>query len=150
MKETGLPRFRELDRAECEAVLARNQVGRIAYSFRDRVDIEPLHYAYADGWIYARTAPGAKLMTLAHNRWAAFQVDEVVGLFEWRSVVVHGAVYPVRSAEAGGDPALFDRALAALRGVIPDSLTDADPVPFRTELFRIHADEVTGREATPA
>jgi nitroimidazol reductase NimA-like FMN-containing flavoprotein (pyridoxamine 5'-phosphate oxidase superfamily) len=90
---TAKPTFRELTRAECEAVLARCNLGRIAFSYRDHVDIEPIHYVLKDQWIYGRTTSGTKLRTLAHNRWLAFEVDEVEALFEWKSVVVKGALY---------------------------------------------------------
>lgn len=72
-----MPTFRPLDRPEMEALLARNHVGRLAFSFHDRVDIEPIHYVYADGVLYARTSPGHKLTTLAHHRWVALEADEV-------------------------------------------------------------------------
>jgi nitroimidazol reductase NimA-like FMN-containing flavoprotein (pyridoxamine 5'-phosphate oxidase superfamily) len=39
MSTNMTPSFRELDRAECDAILARNQLGRIAFAFHDRVDI---------------------------------------------------------------------------------------------------------------
>jgi nitroimidazol reductase NimA-like FMN-containing flavoprotein (pyridoxamine 5'-phosphate oxidase superfamily) len=68
------------------------QVGRLAFSFRDRVDIEPIHYVYADGYIYGRTQFGSKVTVLAHHPWIAFEVDEVTTLFAWRSVVVHGRI----------------------------------------------------------
>ncbi|CAN5229344.1 hypothetical protein BH09GEM1_BH09GEM1_45550 [soil metagenome] len=35
-------------RDEIETLLARNNVGRIAYAVQDRVDIEPINYVYAD------------------------------------------------------------------------------------------------------
>ena len=52
------PTFRDLDAVEMVDLLARNHVGRLAYSFHDRVDIEPIHYVYADGAFYLRTEPG--------------------------------------------------------------------------------------------
>src|SRR5690349_15736001 len=85
---TSAPTFRELPRDECDALLARNHVGRVAFSFHDRVDLEPVHYVYAEGWIHGRTAPGAKVAVLRHHPWVAFEVDEVEGLFDWQSVVV--------------------------------------------------------------
>lgn len=57
----------------------RNRVGRLAFSFRDRVDIEPLHYVFRGGWLYGRPSPGSKLQTLRHNPWVAFEVDEIDG-----------------------------------------------------------------------
>ena len=83
-------RYGTLERDEIDALLARHNVGRIAYTFRDRVDVEPINYVYRDGWIYLRTGPGSKLTTLARHPWVAFEVDEVDGPFDWRSVVGRG------------------------------------------------------------
>jgi hypothetical protein len=110
---TQHPHFRALTRTECEELLGRNNVGRIAFSFHDRVDIEPLHYVYADGWIYGRTSAGTKIATLEHHRWVAFEVDEHQGLFDWRSVVVKGAFYEL---EADGNEMREDPMMAQVTG----------------------------------
>src|SRR5690625_7684181 len=92
----GTPPIRELTRAEIDEVLARNHVGRIAFSFRDRVDIEPIHYVYHDGWIYGGTQPGTKLTVVQHNYWVAFEGDEIgdaESLGNRRSGVVRGGFY---------------------------------------------------------
>jgi nitroimidazol reductase NimA-like FMN-containing flavoprotein (pyridoxamine 5'-phosphate oxidase superfamily) len=141
---TRRPVFRVLERAEIDRILRRNTVARLAYSFRDRVDITPIHYVYADGWIYGRTAPGTKLLTLAHNPWVAFETDEVESLFRWRSVVVKGRVY-VLDEDASAE--VYERALARLRALIPEALTADDPTPARTMVFRISIDEAEGRAA---
>jgi uncharacterized protein len=149
MPKRPTPVFRELDRAESDALLARNNVGRIAYAFRDRVDIEPISYVYGGGWLYCRTSPGAKLATLAHRPWVAFEVDEVAGPFDWRSVVVHGPAYQLTHDGTEADRARYEQAVALLRGVVPDTLADDDPVAFRTIVFGVHVSEVTGRAAAP-
>jgi len=143
------PHFRALTRTECEELLARNNVGRIAFSFHDRVDIEPLHFVYADGWIYGRTSAGTKVATLEHHPWVAFEVDEHRGIFDWRSVVVKGAFYLLEpdGTMMNDDPTMA-RGIALLRSLLPETLTADDPVPFRRTIFRIHLDEVTGREAS--
>ena len=141
------PQFHDLDQAAMDAILARNYVGRLAYSFHDKVDIEPINYVYADGVIYGRTAPGSKLATIEHHRWVAFEVDEVEGLFDWRSVVVHGAVYRVEDGGTPRDREAYERTLERLRTLIPETLSKGDPTPFRSVLFRIHPDTMTGREA---
>ena len=138
--------FRELTREECNELLARNHVGRIAFSYHDHVDIEPIHYVYDDEWIYGRTADGTKLRTLAHNRWLAFEADEITALFDWRSVVVKGALYILESA--GARPETYEHAVAMLRTLSPHALGEDDPAPMRTVVFRIHADQVTGRLAS--
>ncbi len=141
------PLFRELGREEIEQILARNNVGRIAFSLHDRVDIEPISYVFDSGWIYGRTSHGTKLSTIAHHRWVAFEVDEVKDMFEWCSVVVKGAFYLV-GADTGmhQDPA-FTHGVELLRALIPETLTANDPTAFRNSVFRIHLDEVTGRAA---
>jgi nitroimidazol reductase NimA-like FMN-containing flavoprotein (pyridoxamine 5'-phosphate oxidase superfamily) len=143
---SGSPHFRELTRGECDELLARNHVGRIAFSYHDHVDIEPINFVYDDGWIYGRTGDGTKLRTLAHNRWLAFEADEVSALFDWKSVVVKGALYILESGGARGDA--HDHAIEVMRRVHPELLTPDDPAPERTVVFRIHADQVTGRAAS--
>ena len=142
----GTPRFHHLSREEALALLARHHVGRLAFTFKDRVDIQPIHYVYEDGFVYGRTSEGAKLDTIAHNRWVALETDEVSGVFDWKSVVVHGAFY--RLELEGGtveESRLAQHAVALLGAVIPSTLRPGDPVGFRTVLFRISVDEISGR-----
>ncbi len=139
------PSFRSLDRADSEALLARNHVGRLAFMFHDQVDLEPIHYVYADGIIHGRTTHGTKIESLAHIPWVAFEADEIEALYRWRSVVVRGTVYLL---DPGVDQAEYDKAVAALRQLLPTALTPADPTPERNIVFRIHVREITGRAAT--
>lgn len=148
MGDNTSPTFSWLNRAESEAILSRHHVGRIAYGFHDRIDIEPIHYVYEDGWVYGRTSPGAKLATLTHHRWVAFEVDEVDGPLDWRSVVVHGAVYLLSTDGPSASEADTTHAVTLLRRFFPSTFTPDDPTPFRTVLFRLAAAEITGRRAT--
>lgn len=145
---TPRPRFRELSADECGEILRRHHVGRLAFAHKDRVDIEPIHYVSDDQWLYGRTQPGTKLEILTHNRWVAFEVDEVDALFDWRSVVVKGGFYILRPEGSDQERALYDHGVAVLRRLVPETLTPADPLPERAIIFRIHADEVTGRAAS--
>ena len=147
MTTTKQPVFRDLDAAEAQALLARNHVGRIAYSFHNRVDIEPISYVYADDTIYMRTAPGSKLLTLAHAPWVAFEVDEVRGPFDWQSVVVHGTVYLVPRSAPPAAQDHYRHAVQRLRELIPEAFGDDDPAPDRSVVLKLHIDTCTGREA---
>ena len=143
-----LPAFRDLTRKEMEAVIARNNVGRIAFSFHDSVDIRPIHYVATRGWLFGRTSPGDKLVTLRHNQWIAFEVDEITGPFDWESVVIRGTFYRLDPDGSEIDKKLYSRALRHIRKVVPGTFTKADPVPFRTELFGITLDSMTGRASS--
>jgi nitroimidazol reductase NimA-like FMN-containing flavoprotein (pyridoxamine 5'-phosphate oxidase superfamily) len=128
-------------------MLARHNVGRIAYTFRDRVDVEPIGFVYADGALVFRTAQGSKIETLAHHPWVALEIDEVEGVFDWRSVVVHGTTYVL--SETGNEAELraYLAAVTALRRLVPATFDDADPVPFRSIVVKLHIDHITGRAA---
>jgi nitroimidazol reductase NimA-like FMN-containing flavoprotein (pyridoxamine 5'-phosphate oxidase superfamily) len=139
------PVIRSLKADEAQALLARNKVGRIAFAFHDRVDIEPIHYVYDAPWIFGRTSAGAKLLTLAHNQWCAFETDEVRGLFDWESVVVKGPFSPQHSTTASWD---YRRALTALRTLFPRTLAADDLTPQRDVVFGVHATEISGRCST--
>ena len=128
-------------------MLARHSVGRLAYTFRDRVDIEPIAYVYTKGALVFRTAPGSKLETLAHHPWAALEIDEVKGLFDWRSVVVHGTVYMLQGAGTDAERRAYRSAVRLLRRLVPGTLGKSDPVPFRTVVMKLHVDRVSGRLA---
>ena len=143
------PTIRELTRVECEAVLRRQRVGRIAFAFERRVEILPIHYVYDDGWLYGRTSPGTKIDMWLHSHWVAFEVDEERALFDWTSVIAHGGLYLLQPDVRPMDVNALEHALNVLRRLAPDTDGLYDPVPHRTIVFRIHVDEMTGRSARP-
>ena len=141
------PRFADLSERSARALLARNHVGRLAFAYRDRVDIQPIHYVYDEEWLMGRTGIGSKLVKLAHNPWCAFEVDEVHGLFHWDSVVVHGS-FSMLDPQVGSTD-LYHRAVELLQRFIPGTMSPADPAPDRSIPFAIHIDEIRGRSARP-
>jgi nitroimidazol reductase NimA-like FMN-containing flavoprotein (pyridoxamine 5'-phosphate oxidase superfamily) len=150
MALTSRPEFFELSAGEAAELLDRNHVGRLAFTFHDRVDIEPISYVRDDRYVYARTSPGTKLTTVKHHPWVAFQVDEVEGRYDWKSVTVRGTLYFLAPAGSDRDREAYDRGLELLRSVESEVLTSGDAAPHRTQLFRVFADEITGRGARTA
>ena len=146
--ETKLPSFRELTRAECDDLLSHNHVGRLAFSFHDRVDVEPVHYVYENGWLHGRTSPGTKLATLRHHPWVAFEVDEIKGLYDWSSVVAHGVAHIPDPDGSPNDRTAHGHSLSLIRDVFPYALGSGDPTPALQVIFRIHIDEIRGRAAS--
>ena len=150
MGTIGRPIFYELPRAEALDMLARHHVGRIAFTFHDRVDVEPISFVFRDEWVYARTSPGTKLEVVRHNPWVAFEIDEIESRFDWRSVVIHGTIYFLDSGGGDRDRETYATALELMRTVDADMLTSDDATPHRSTLFRIHADRIIGRAARSA
>ena len=147
-QKASAPTFRELSRDESEMLLRRNHVGRIAFAFHERVDVEPVHYVFAHDWLHGRTTRGTKIATLLHRPWVAFEVDEIDGLFDWKSVVVHGSVHIPDENGSASDQEAYADTLQHVRELVPNALHEDDPAPGRTVLFRVHADAITGRAAS--
>lgn len=145
---TGDVVIRELAREEIEEIIARNRVGRVAFSFHDRVDIQPIHYIYERGWLYGRTSEGEKIFTVLHNQWVAFEIDEVNALFDWRSVVIHGSFWIINPRGSPRAEELWAKAAKLVSEIVPGAFTENDPVAFRHTLFRIAVADARGREAT--
>lgn len=144
-------RTNALSAEECAGLLQRHRVGRLAFTFRDRVDIRPLGYVYREGWLFGRTALGAKTETLLHNRWVAFQVDEVTDLWNWSSVVVHGAFHLLTPSSAHGEEAqVRRRAVEALEEAFPGVFSSSDPGRHRTLVFGISIQDISGVEGSLA
>ena len=80
----------ELSTEHAWALLATQSLGRLALSMDDRPQIFPVDFATDDGTIVFRTAAGAKLRELLHNRHVAFETDYDGDEEAW-SVVARGA-----------------------------------------------------------
>ena len=139
--------IRSLTADECQALLSAHRVGRLAYAYKQRVDIEPLHYVADGEWLYLRTAHGTKLSMLVHQPWVALEVDEVHGMFDWQSVVVHGNVQLLDPSEGVDSRALWDHAVAIFRRIVPQAFAAGDPTPNRDVMLRVHMSHVEGRQA---
>lgn len=144
------PEFRELSPAECREVLDRNHVGRLAFVRGRGVDIEPLGYAHKRDWLFLRSAYGAKIEALAHNPFVAFEVDEIRGPFDWRSVVAHGTIYTMTPEGLAAVAKYYEEAVEALRAIMPEALTPRDPTPERYIVYGLHIDTLSGRMAHEA
>lgn len=143
------PHFTHLTAAECRTLLRRNTVGRLAFLNHNEVDIEPIHYVFDGKWLFGRTSAGTKLHALSHSPYVAFEIDEVHGVFDWSSVVVHGTYYILRDdATSPSDRRTAARARSLLRNIVPETLRAGDPVPFRQVVFGVYIARVEGREAS--
>ena len=140
--------FRTLSAAECQALLSAHHVGRLAYAYKQRVDIEPLHYVLDGEWLYLRTGHGTKVSMLEHQPWVALEVDDIQGMFEWQSVVVHGSVQVLDPTSGDDTRSRWQHAVDTFRRLVPAAFSSADPTPGRDVMLRVHMSHVEGRAAT--
>jgi nitroimidazol reductase NimA-like FMN-containing flavoprotein (pyridoxamine 5'-phosphate oxidase superfamily) len=138
---------RTLDRREMDALLARHHVGRLAASFEDRHSLTLVNYTYANDWVYIRIESGERRTTIEHHPWVAFEVDEIDGIYDWRTVTVYGPVQFLTDDTHSSAWRDFNTAVQLIRSVVPGARTSEDPMPDRVHLFRIYVDTITGSEA---
>jgi nitroimidazol reductase NimA-like FMN-containing flavoprotein (pyridoxamine 5'-phosphate oxidase superfamily) len=137
-----------LTQRECETLLTRNLVGRIAFAVRGHVDIVPISYVFIDGWLYAR-ADAPMRIAISRNRWVAVEVAEVRDVRRWESVVVRGACHPVHDTGSARTDVLAARGVAMLRAKVPPIAMAEIETTVPSMVYRIHADHVSGLRAAP-
>lgn len=126
---------------EIARILARQRVGRLACAVDDHPYIVPITYAYDGEFFYGYGAPGRKIEVMRRQPRVCFEVDELDGESEWRSVVADGLFEEIT------DDDQRRTALRLLNGHGPDSRPvgrSLDAAP-RLVLFRIRVTTRSGR-----
>ena len=123
---------------EIDQLLRRQTVGRLAVTLNDRPYVVPIAYAYDGASVYAYSGPGRKVDVMREQPVVCFEVDEMRGPGEWRSVVAEG-----RFEEITGDPAR--REALTLLGIANGSLARVLEPASRAVIFRIRLTERSGR-----
>jgi nitroimidazol reductase NimA-like FMN-containing flavoprotein (pyridoxamine 5'-phosphate oxidase superfamily) len=141
------PRLRALSKRQIESVLSRNHIARLAFVNDGRLELLPIHYVFANGCCYGRTAFGTKYVAWLEGPAVLLEVDESEGPCDWRSVVARGTITLLRTRGADALPVEYWSAVTALRTFLPTAFTDEDATPQRTAIFRVQPTELTGREA---
>lgn len=83
----------KLTTAECWRLLEQRELGRLALDGTDGMpDVFPVNYLVHNGNVFIRSAPGSKLIDIAANPAAAFEVDGELAAYRW-SVIVRGTAH---------------------------------------------------------
>lgn len=80
----------KLNYDEIDQVLAHNVTGRIGCTDGEKVYIVPVNYAFNNTYVIAHSQEGMKIEMMRKHPHVCFQVDEIISLTNWRSVIVWG------------------------------------------------------------
>lgn len=140
-----------LNHNQIDHILHRCIVGRIGCHSGEEMYVVPVTYVYHDGYIYAHSKEGKKILMMRENPHICFQVDEIENMSNWRSVIAWG-----RFEELTGDeehkaamkimmdklaPFMTSETVRPSHGLPPQKVEKA----LRAVVFRIHITKSTGR-----
>ena len=80
----------QLTQTEMDNLLHSQLIGRLACIQGNEPYIVPMAYAYDGKNILGQTVPGLKLRILEQNPKVCFEVDQLIDLHNWKSVIVFG------------------------------------------------------------
>jgi uncharacterized protein len=79
-----------LTETQMNNLLTMQAVGRIGYSDGRKSYITPVTYAFDGIYIYGQTNEGLKLEVMRRNPFVCFEVDSMVNMANWESVIIWG------------------------------------------------------------
>ena len=139
-----------LTREQCEHLLRAELVGRIGCCVAKKIYVVPVTYVYHDNFIYARSKEGMKIDMMRKNSTVCFQVDSLVNMRNWRSVIIWGKYEELKTlAEQKKAMKILNSSLLPFS--LSESLKPAEYQRHNIErerkpvLYRISVDEITGR-----
>ena len=145
-------RVHELTRAECEEVLARAEVGRLACSRDDQPYIVPVQVYYEAGSLFGFATLGQRVEWMRTNPLVCLEIEEIVSVRQWTTVLVFGTYEELSKTSPAPEHAGARRqaeSLFAQRPAFWAPATAKRPSgePFSPVLYRVNITRMTGRRA---
>ncbi len=136
-------------------LLADNYIGRIGYISKGRPEIIPITYYYDSGQnsIVSYSGQGNKIDAMRKSEGISFQVDEIINLRNWKSVLLYGKYEELSGIDAKRMLHVFSEGVKNLilkkEQSSPDAISEfsskieSSDIPI---VYRINIDEYTGRQ----
>ena len=91
--------FGKLDEDEIEMLLNKQVIGRVGCHADNVTYVVPVSFGYDGQFIYGYTHEGMKINMMRKNPEVCFEVDEVLDMYNWRSVVCMGEFEELEDGE---------------------------------------------------
>lgn len=140
----------ELTAEEIDQVLHAEVLGRVACIAEGWPYVVPINYVYEGGAIYANGSEGLKLQAMRENPRVCFEVEQIRGMANWRTVVVRGQFEELLHDEQERAIAIMTLRFARVETSASTRLVQQDDV-YRREgfrrpvLFGIRVQQMSGR-----
>ena len=142
----------QLDDTQIQNILSSQAVGRLACTDGKKPYIVPVTYTYDGKYIYGQTNEGTKLKMLRKNPNVCFEVDMMMDMRNWQSVIVYGKFEELKNEQAKkARDILFGHVFSLLTSStihtheheVTEELDDSNRVKY--VMYRIKIKKVTGR-----
>ncbi len=142
----------ELNEIQIRNILLSHTVGRIGCINGNKPYIVPVTYIYEENYIYSQTNEGLKLDMMRQHKEVCFQVDMIIDMANWQSVMIEGEFEELRGQPAiAARDNLYNRIFPLLTSATihphehevtgePDNSNRVKPV-----MYRIKIKKMTGR-----
>lgn len=136
----------ELNREQTEQVLRSEVIGRIGCHSHGKTYVVPVTYAYFDGAIHGHSGPGMKLEMMRANPEVCFEVDDLEGLSNWRSVIAWGRFEELHGQDAMNTmQKLAEHLMPMMTSETSQPHGSGGADPSEAVVYRIKLREMTGR-----
>lgn len=142
----------KLNSKQIEVFLGTQMIGRLGCHHDGLTYVVPISFAYSAGYIYCITYEGMKLDIMRKNPKICFQVDDLVDMANWNSVICWGEFEELTQSEARKEGLLLlkKRLLPLISSVVTHfsptwPFIDKDVDKFKGIVFRVRLKEKTGR-----
>ena len=141
-----------LNDTQINNILSSQAVGRLACTDGKKPYIVPVTYTYNGKYIYGQTNEGTKLKMLRKNPNVCFEVDMMMDMRNWQSVIVYGKFEELKNEQAKkARDILFGRVFSLMTSStihaheheVTEELDDSNRVKY--VMYRIKIRKVTGR-----
>jgi len=142
----------QLNDTQIQNILSSQAVGRLACTDGKQPYIVPVTYTYDGKYIYGQTNEGTKLKMLRKNPNVCFEVDMMMDMRNWQSVIVYGKFEELKNEQAKkARDILFGRVFSLMTSStihaheheVIEELDDSNRVKY--VMYRIKIRKVTGR-----
>ena len=135
-----------LDREQIDRILHSEVVGRIGVHADGRTYVVPVSYVYDGDAVYVHSSDGLKVRMLRAAQEVCFEVDRIVDLGNWQSVIAWGSYEELVGDLATAAMNLLRSRLAPIAASETAGPTGPDAsVRAGSVAFRIRLAERTGR-----
>lgn len=141
----------EMTHRECQAMLARTSLARLACAVDQQPYIVPIHVDFADGSLYGYSTMGQKINWMRVNPLVCLEIEEFTGPKQWATLVVFGEYEELPDTPENG----YARSVAERLFQRHPMWWEPASVPLAGHprrnpiLFRILINRMSGRQAKP-